>query len=83
MTAPFELRARPDQRFVYRGYSLLVTDASGSVTGNDIEGYYVENTRLLRRHELTADGEPLVAFAASATRSGHRLAPSRAQPARR
>ncbi len=38
MTAPFELRARPDQRFVYRGYSLLVTDASGSVTGNDIEG---------------------------------------------
>lgn len=67
MTAPFELRARPDQRFIYSGYSLLVTDAHGAVTGHGIEGFYVENTRLLRRHELTADGEPLVAFAASAT----------------
>jgi len=67
MTAPFELRARPDQRSIYAGYSLLVTDAHGAVTGRGIEGFYVENTRLLRRNELTVDGEPLVAFAASAT----------------
>ncbi len=44
MTAPFELRARADQRFVYSGYSLLVTDAHGAVTGEDTEGFYVENT---------------------------------------
>jgi len=67
MTAPFELRARADQRFVYSGYSLLVTNAHGAVTGEGTEGFYVENTRLLHRHELTVDTKPLVAFAASAT----------------
>jgi len=67
MTAPFELRARADQRVVYSGYSLLVTDAHGTVTGKDTEGFYVENTRLLSRQVLTIDGEALVPFAASAT----------------
>ncbi len=67
MTAPFELRARAHQRYIYSGYSLLVTDARGSVTGQGAEGFYVENTRLLCRQDLTADGEPLVPFAASAT----------------
>jgi len=67
MTAPFELRARAGQRFVYSGYSLLVTDAHGSITGKDTEGFYIENTRLLSRQVLTIDGEALVPFAASAT----------------
>ncbi len=67
MTAPFELRARADRRFIYSGYSLLVADAHGSVAGQGTEGFYVENTRLLCRQDLTADGEPLVPFAASAT----------------
>ncbi|MGI8777085.1 MAG: amylo-alpha-1,6-glucosidase [Acidimicrobiales bacterium] len=67
MTAPFELRARADRRFIYSGYSMLVTDAHGAVTGEGTEGFYIENTRLLCRQELTADGVPLVPFAASAT----------------
>ena len=67
VTAPFELRARAGQRFVYSGYSLLVTDAHGSVTGESTEGFYIENTRLLSHHELMIDGQPLVPFAASAT----------------
>jgi glycogen debranching enzyme len=67
MTAPFELRARADKRFLYSGYSMLVTDAHGAVTGEGTEGFYIENTRLLCRQDLTADGVPLVAFAASST----------------
>ncbi len=45
MTAPFELRARAGQRFVYSGYSLLVTDAHGSVTGESTEDFSIRRWR--------------------------------------
>lgn len=61
-----DLRARPEQRYTYLGYALIVTDALGRVTGKGLEGFYVENTRLLSKLEFTVDGQALVPFAASA-----------------
>src|SRR5215208_6938605 len=59
------LRARANQHFAYSGRSVLVADLAGRVTGQGSEGFYVENTRLLSRHELTVDGRPLEPVAAS------------------
>jgi glycogen debranching enzyme-like protein len=44
---------------------VLVVDLAGRVTGQGSEGFYVENTRLLSRHELTVDRRPLEPVAAS------------------
>src|SRR5829696_779729 len=59
------LRARANQHFAYSGRSVLIADLAGRVTGQGSEGFYVENTRLLSRHELTVDGRPLEPVAAS------------------
>jgi len=59
------LRARADHHFVYSGRSLLVTNLDGWLTGHGIEGFYADETRLLSRFDLTADGEPLETTAAS------------------
>lgn len=53
------LRARANQYYAYSGRSLLVTNLDGAVTGGGSEGFYHENTRLLSRVRLTADGRPL------------------------
>jgi glycogen debranching enzyme len=65
VTHRIELRARANQHFVYSGRSLLVTNLDGWLTGQDIEGFYADETRLLSRFALTADGAPIVTFAAS------------------
>ena len=62
-----ELRARANQRFAYSGHSLLVTNVDGVIGGREAEGFYVEDTRLLSRDELTADGVPLAPVVAGAT----------------
>ncbi len=54
-----ELRTRATQRFAYSGRSVLVTNIDGGVAGREAEGFYVEDTRLLSRDQLTADGAPL------------------------
>jgi len=59
------LRARPRHHFVYSGRSLLVASIEGEVTGAGTEGFYVDNTRLLSRLQLAADGEVVVPFAAA------------------
>ncbi len=59
------MRARGNQCFVYSGQSVLITNLDGNVTGDDTEGFYVENTRLLCRDYLTANGQPLRTFASS------------------
>ncbi len=69
----FDLRARPEQRFSYLGYALLVTDALGRVGGHGIEGFYVENTRVLSRLTIEVDGVELAPFAASGTQPGEFL----------
>ena len=65
MAHRIELRARAGQHFVYGGRALLVTNLDGWVTGRGIEGFYVEETRLLSRDELAAGGQPLKLVAAS------------------
>ena len=57
-----ELRARAGQYFSYSGRSLLVINLAGDVPTS---GYYFENTRLLSRFELTANGYRLRPIAAS------------------
>lgn len=47
-----QLQARPAERSIYSGHSLLVTNVTGAVTGTAIEGFYFEDSRLLSRYEL-------------------------------
>ncbi|MFL5761130.1 MAG: glycogen debranching N-terminal domain-containing protein [Thermomicrobiales bacterium] len=65
MAPRIELRARPGQHFIYSGRSLLVTNLDGWVTGRDIEGFYIDETRLLSRDEVTVAGQPLTPAGAS------------------
>jgi glycogen debranching enzyme len=64
------LRARANQHVAYSGQSLLVTNLEGCVTGQGTEGFYFENTRLLCRDDLTANGMALQVIAVSPVR-GH------------
>jgi glycogen debranching enzyme len=60
-----QLRAQPDYHFAYSGRSLLATARNGWVDEQGIAGFYVDETRLLSRHEITVDGQPLTTFAVS------------------
>ena len=65
MAHRIELRARADQHFTYGGRSLLVTALDGRVGDRGLEGFYADETRLLCRFDLSADGVPLAPVAAS------------------
>src|SRR5687767_7184353 len=65
MAHRIELRARPHQHFAYSGRALLVTNLDGWVTNRGTEGFYADETRLLARDEIVADGRPLKSVAAS------------------
>jgi glycogen debranching enzyme len=69
-----ELRARANLRFTYSGRSVLVTNSDGGITGGEGEGFYVEDTRLLSRDALAANGTPLTAVVASPVRADGFLA---------
>jgi glycogen debranching enzyme len=58
-----QLRAQPDYHFAYSGRSLLATARNGWVAEQGIAGFYVDETRLLSRHEITVDGRPVTTFA--------------------
>jgi hypothetical protein len=60
-----QLQARPRERCICSGHSLLVTNLDGVVTGAGIEGFYFEETRLLSCYEVTVGGRPLLPIAAS------------------
>ncbi|WP_246633517.1 amylo-alpha-1,6-glucosidase [Pseudonocardia nigra] len=64
-TPQVNLRTRPEALFAYSGRSLLVTDVHGALTGNQSEGFWFENTRLLSRWEVRSDGQPVTGFCAS------------------
>jgi glycogen debranching enzyme len=49
-------RARAGLHFAYWGRSSLVTNLECMVTGRGLEGYYAENTRMLSRLALCANG---------------------------
>jgi glycogen debranching enzyme len=59
---------------VYSGRSLLVTDVGGWITGRGIEGFYVDNTRLIARDELFVGDHRLESFAATPVRGDGLLA---------
>lgn len=58
-----ELRARPEARYIWQGHTVLVTAHDGIVHGQEIEGLYYHNTRLLSRwqHLINAKGLQYVA----------------------
>lgn len=74
MASRIALRARANQFFVYSGRSLLVTNLDGDVPRSGTNGFYCENTRLLSRSELTANGYRLEPVAASPVGSAGMLA---------
>lgn len=62
MTGVHDLRVRPDLRYVASGWSTLVTDVRGRVTGADPQGFFARNTRVLSRERITVDGREPVPF---------------------
>lgn len=57
-----DLRVRPDLRYVASGWSTLVTDVRGQITGDDPQGFYAENTRVLSRERISIDGREPAPF---------------------
>lgn len=58
-----DLRVRPDLRYVATGWSTLVTDAHGRITGAGPQGFFARNTRVLSVERLTVDGREPIPFA--------------------
>jgi glycogen debranching enzyme len=57
-----DLRVRPDLLYVAGGWSTLVTDVRGRITGVDPQGFFVDNTRVLSLERITVDGREPLAF---------------------
>lgn len=57
-----EMRVRPDLNYVASGWNTLVTDVRGRITGDDPQGFFAENTRVLSRERISIDGTELVPF---------------------
>ena len=51
-----DLRVRPDLLYVANGWSTVVTDVHGRITGADPQGFFARNTRVLARERITVDG---------------------------
>ncbi|SCL44134.1 Glycogen debranching enzyme (alpha-1,6-glucosidase) [Micromonospora citrea] len=64
------LRVRPDLLYVASGWSTLVTDVRGRITGADPQGFFARNTRVLSVERLTVDGREPVPFS-TANVAGH------------
>ncbi|MEV4490162.1 glycogen debranching N-terminal domain-containing protein [Micromonospora coxensis] len=57
-----DLRVRPGLLYVAGGWSTLVTDVHGRITGTDPQGFFARNTRMLSRERITVDRREPVAF---------------------
>jgi glycogen debranching enzyme len=57
-----DLRVRPDLLYVASGWSTLVTDVHGRVAGDDPQGFYVDNTRVLSRERIVVNGREVTPF---------------------
>ncbi len=62
MGAVRDVRVRPALMYLASGWSTLVTDVHGRITGDDPQGFFAHNTRLLSRERITIDGREPVAF---------------------
>ncbi|MEU4782877.1 glycogen debranching N-terminal domain-containing protein, partial [Micromonospora sp. NPDC023633] len=70
MTRVRNLRVRPDLLYVASGWSTLVTDVRGRITGADPQGFFARNTRVLSTERLSVDGREPVPFS-TANVAGH------------
>ncbi|PZF97388.1 amylo-alpha-1,6-glucosidase [Micromonospora deserti] len=64
------LRVRPDLLYVASGWSTLVTDVRGRITGAGPQGFFAHNTRVLSTERITVDGHEPVPFSTANVR-GH------------
>jgi glycogen debranching enzyme len=62
MSRVHDLRVRPDLLYIASGWSTLVTDARGRITGTDPQGFFARNTRVLSLERVTVDGREPIAF---------------------
>ncbi|MBD0292952.1 MAG: hypothetical protein ICV70_05200 [Jiangellaceae bacterium] len=62
MTRVRQLRVRPDLLYVASGWSTLVTDVHGRITGAGPQGFFARNTRVLSRERITVNGREAVPF---------------------
>ncbi|HSH55653.1 MAG TPA: glycogen debranching N-terminal domain-containing protein [Candidatus Limnocylindrales bacterium] len=74
MSDRIELRTRPNNRFAYSGCSVLVTNAEGNITGENTEGFFYKDTRLISKLELTANDQPATPIIASQVQGNRFLA---------
>jgi glycogen debranching enzyme len=65
-----DLRVRPDVLSVASGWSALVTDLHGRITGSGAQGFFAHNVRVLSRERIGVDGREPVAFS-TANVGGH------------
>ncbi|SCL30788.1 Glycogen debranching enzyme (alpha-1,6-glucosidase) [Micromonospora rhizosphaerae] len=70
MTRVRALRVRPDLLYVASGWSTLVTDVRGRISGTDPQGFFARNTRVLCAERVTVDGREPVNFS-TANVQGH------------
>jgi hypothetical protein len=61
--AATDARVRPDLLHVASGWSLLVTDPLGRMSGGRTCGFYADNTRVLSHERLTVDDAEIAPFA--------------------
>src|SRR5215213_3527244 len=45
-------------QLVRHGYTVLVTEADGTITGEGPQGFYDYDTRVLSRYQILVDGRP-------------------------
>jgi glycogen debranching enzyme len=57
-----DVRVRPDKLLVASGWSLLITDPLGRISGTPTAGFYVDNTRVLAHEQICVDGQPVEPF---------------------
>ena len=62
MTTVTGIRVRPDLHYLTSGWSMLVTDVHGRVPDGGWPGFYVANTRVLSREDITVDGRAPTPF---------------------
>jgi glycogen debranching enzyme len=62
MTRVHDLRVRPELLYVASGWSTLVTDVHGRITGTGAQGFFARNTRMLSRERISVDGREPVPF---------------------
>ncbi len=57
-----DVRVRPGQLSVASGWSTLVTDMHGRITGEGSQGFFAQGARMLSRERVTVDGREPVSF---------------------